>query len=279
MSPEVDLQRFLARLRRDARQHVLLRRGNSARCARAGCRSRPRRSASLPLAGRSCSCVGEDAHARPGCSTTRRSDSPCRCAGAPTSGAMLLPDIQSRVELLQRLRQVRVRGVRAPVLGVRARVGLVVRDDVVARALEVLVDLRVEALLRAPSHRSPASTNSTNACAVRWMKSSAVASSGSMKPCESPTARQLRFQCFVTRPMCILRWRAWHVGIEQARGVSRSSRSASSGRAERRAVDVAVAVAVGERDLPRPAVLHRGRDGLRTGIGRRSAWASPPPRR
>ncbi len=59
------------------------------------------------------------------------------------------------------------------------------------------------------------------------MKRSAVASSGSMKPCERPTARQLRFQCFVTRPMRILRCRA-STGESSMPSFSRSSFSASS---------------------------------------------------
>ena len=89
------------------------------------------------------------------------------------------------------------------------------RDDVVARALEVLVDALVER--RAPLAESPLSRYSTMPIAVFWMKSSAVASSGSMNPCESPTARQFLFQCFVKRPIRIFRCRA-ALGLQQPEG-------------------------------------------------------------
>ena len=44
--------------------------------------------------------------------------------------------------------QIEVRGIGAPVFGIGTAIGLVVGHDVVARTLEMLVDLRVEALVR-----------------------------------------------------------------------------------------------------------------------------------
>ena len=83
-----------------------------------------------------------------------------------------------------------------------------------------------------------------------------------MKPCDSPTARQFLFQCLVTRPIFIFRCRAGRVRIEQSQVFAQLLLRLIR-RAELRAVDIAIAEALGERNLPRPAVLHGGGDGLR----------------
>ena len=57
----------------------------------------------------------------------------------------------------------------------------------------------------------------------------------------------------------------WHIGIEHAQSFAQLALGFIR-RAERRAVDIAVAVAAGQRDLPAPAVLQRVRNGLRGDI-------------
>src|ERR1700727_2914141 len=66
------------------------------------------------------------------------------------------------------------------------------------------------------------------------MNSKAVASNGSINPCDSPTARQFLFQCLVTRPIFIFRCRA---GVSESSSPKRSRSSVSAWSAEQNCAD------------------------------------------
>jgi len=146
-SPEVDLQRSLFDLLRDVHQHVALRaeiqrtplqqvldlfhtaailwRGGGAQVLLIGKNTHPRHDAipgkdRIALADRLSADVGGDALARH----------------------------PEAIELPQRIGQVRVLGVRPPILGIASRIGLIMRDDIVARSFEVVVDALIEPIVR-----------------------------------------------------------------------------------------------------------------------------------
>ncbi len=154
-----------------------------------------------------------------------------------------------------------VGGIGTPVLGVGTAVGLVVADDVVAGALELAVDGVVERASRVLAHvaflehrhqhgRRPLHEQQGRGFkgfdeALGQAIGHAVAVPGVGDAADAHLQMPRR-----------------RVGVEQPQAGPQLGFGLVR-RAEAGAVDVAVAVALGQRDFPGPAVVHRGGDRLR----------------
>mmetsp|Transcript_23365 Transcript_23365/g.55532 ORF Transcript_23365/g.55532 Transcript_23365/m.55532 type:complete len:559 (-) Transcript_23365:2099-3775(-) len=204
--------------------------------------------------------VGEDAHAR-----QQRVPGHDGVAGAKApsleAGGQRLAGQPGHQHALQRVRQLHVVGIGPPVLGVGARVGLVVRHDVVARVLEAGGHLVVEAL---PGGRAEVALLQ---CADECGGGALHEQQGGGFQRLDEALRQPHRDAIAVPDLrhaadAHLQMPCRHVRVQQAQ-VAPQLGLGLVGRAVGAAVDIAVAAARGQRDLPRPAMAQRGGHGLR----------------